>query len=65
MVSDFCHESWVPVTSRIGTDFARQGVWRGLRVIPLSARKFVILAYLARHSTIVIPTESTLSGWMA
>ncbi len=52
------------VTAWIGIDFAQQGVWRGTRFIPLAARTFAILAYLARHSGTVSPTDQLLAvGW--
>ncbi len=52
------------VTSQIGVDFAKLGVWRGTRFIPLPARTFAILAYLARHPNVVIPTDQLLAvGW--
>jgi len=64
MVSDLCQESCVLITSRIGVDFAKQGVWRGTRFIPLPVRTFAILAYLARHPNVVIPTDQLLAvGW--
>ncbi len=63
-VSDVCQEACLRITARIGVDFAKQGVWRGIQFIPLPARTFAILAYLARHPNVVIPTEQLLAvGW--
>ncbi len=59
-----CGEHCRFVTSSIGIDFAQQGVWRGRRFIPLPARTFAILSYLARHPQSVIPSEQLLAvGW--
>ncbi|RIV26415.1 winged helix family transcriptional regulator [Alicyclobacillaceae bacterium I2511] len=52
------------LSAHIRIDFALDGVWRGRRFIPLPARTWAILAYLARHPNTVIANDQLLAvGW--
>ncbi len=60
-VSMCCGDHGQLITTWIGIDFAQQGVWRGAQFIPLPARTFAILVYLARHLGTVVPIEQLLA----
>jgi DNA-binding response OmpR family regulator len=52
------------LSAHIRIDFALHGVWRGRRFMPLPARTWDILAYLARHPNTVVAEEQLLAvGW--
>ena len=52
------------LSAHIRIDFGLHGVWRFRRFIPLPARTWAILAYLARHPNVVIANEQLLAvGW--
>lgn len=52
------------ISSHIRIDFDQHGVWRGRHFLPLPARTWIVLAYLARHPNTVIAEEQLLAvGW--
>lgn len=54
----------IPIRPGVDLDQALHGVWQGPVFVPLPARTYRLLAYLAEHPNYVIPIAALLRvGW--